>query len=121
MGYLEVRFKPAVFFNSPIENLVVRELVTGNVNAKTVTVAPGGTIHGNITAQSVVSEGKIRGEIDANSVNLQIGSDTISEITSTKLNIDDQAEFSGTCHIKPISSIQFRGLELIWRRQANLN
>ena len=121
MGYMEVRFKPADFFNSPIADLVVDELITGNVNAKSVTVAPGGIIMGKVTAQSVVSEGKIRGEIDANSVILQIGSDTISEITSTKLEVDNEAEFSGSCHVKPISSIQFRGLELIWRHQKNLS
>ena len=121
MGYMEVRFKPAVFLNSPIEDLVVNELITGNVNAINVTVAPGGTILGNITAQSVVSEGRIRGEIDANCVKLQVGSDTISEITSTKLEVDNQAEFSGSCHVKPISSIQFKGLELIWHRQTNRN
>ena len=119
MGYMEVRFKPADFFNSPNTDLVVNELITGNVNAKSVTVAPGGTIVGNVTAESVISGGKIRGEIDANSVILQIGSDTISEITSTKLDVDHEADFSGSCHVKPISSIKFRGLEFIWRRQTN--
>ena len=101
MGYMETQYQLPFFHTLPLEDLVVRDCINGDVNARSIEVEPEGYVRGNITAQSVVSKGKIRGNIDANSVSLRVGSDTIAEITSTMLEVHRAASFNGTCHIRP--------------------
>jgi len=108
MGYMETQYKLPFFHKMPLEDLVVNDCLDGDVNAKSIVVEAEGYIRGNITAQSVVSKGKIRGNIDANKVSLQIGSDTVSEITSSMLEVENDATFIGECHIKPEPFSAFR-------------
>lgn len=108
MGYMETQYKLPFFYKMPLEDLVVNDCLDGDVNAKSIVVEAEGYIRGNITAQSVVSKGKIRGNIDANRVSLQIGSDTVSEITSSMLEVENDATFIGECHIKPERFSWFR-------------
>ena len=108
MGYMETQYKLPFFHKMPLEDLVVNDCLDGDVNAKSIVVEAEGYIRGNITAQSVVSKGKIRGNIDANRVSLQIGSDTVSEITSSMLEVENDAAFVGECHIKPERFSWFR-------------
>ena len=108
MGYMETQYKLPFFHKMPLEDLVVNDCLDGDVNAKSIVVEAEGYILGNITAQSVVSKGKIRGNIDANRVSLQIGSDTVSEITSSMLEVENDATFIGECHIKPERFSWFR-------------
>ena len=108
MGYMETQYKLPFFHKMPLEDLVVNDCLDGDVNAKSILVESEGYIRGNITAQSVISKGKIRGNIDANRVSLQIGSDTVSEITSSMLEVENNATFIGECHIKPERFSWFR-------------
>jgi cytoskeletal protein CcmA (bactofilin family) len=108
MGYMEIQYQLPFVHKSPLKDLVVRDYIYGDVNARSIKVEPEGYVDGNITAQLVVSRGKIRGNIDANSVSLRVGSDTVSEITSTMLEVDNDAAFIGECHIRPEASGGFR-------------
>jgi cytoskeletal protein CcmA (bactofilin family) len=84
-------------------DIVIHGQVKGTVNARSLKVEKEGSVVGNVTAQSVVSNGTIKGRIDAISVSLQIGSDTQSEITSNTLQVEISAKINGKCHIQTTS------------------
>ncbi len=84
-------------------DIVIYGQVKGTVNARSLKVEKEGSVEGNVTAQSVVSNGTIKGKIDAISVSLQIGSDTESEVTSNTLQVEISAKINGKCHIQKTS------------------
>ena len=85
-------------------DIVIYGQVKGTVNARSLKVEKEGSVEGNVTAQSVVSNGTIKGKIDAMSVSLQIGSDTDSEIISNTLQVEISAKIHGKCHIQTTSN-----------------
>ena len=93
-------------------DIIVHGRVNGSVNSRSLKIETDGSVVGDITAQSVVTNGAIKGKIYALSVSLGIGSNTESEITSNTLKVEVSATFNGKCHIglnselaKPANSV----------------
>src|SRR6476660_3848334 len=77
------------------DDIEVRGQVTGDIRCTHLTVAPGGTVIGNIVADEIVARGTVKGIIRANSVTLQAGAHVESEIINRMLVIEKGAHFEG--------------------------
>jgi cytoskeletal protein CcmA (bactofilin family) len=69
--------------------------ITGDICCAHLTVAPGGTVVGNIVADEIVVHGTVKGIIRANFVTLQAGAHVESEIINKMLVIEKGAHFEG--------------------------
>ncbi len=69
--------------------------VKGDIVCSRLTVAPGGTVVGNIVADEVAVRGTVKGIIRANSVVLQEGAHVECEIINGMLAIEKGAHFEG--------------------------
>jgi cytoskeletal protein CcmA (bactofilin family) len=70
--------------------------IQGDVRAATITVCAGGTVHGDLTGETVVIEGTVEGRIEAQHVLLRAGAVVTGEIMHGSLGIDTAAMFEGT-------------------------
>lgn len=77
------------------DDIEVRGQITGDVGCTHLTVAPGGTVVGNIVADEIVVRGTVKGIIRANFVTLQAGAHVESEIINGMLVIEKGAHFDG--------------------------
>jgi cytoskeletal protein CcmA (bactofilin family) len=77
------------------DELHIHGKVEGNVRASALTICEGGTVKGDVVAESVVVHGMIEGRIFAQKVQLRAGADVRGDITHTALGIDPAAVFEG--------------------------
>lgn len=70
--------------------------VKGDVRAADLAVFPGGSIKGDVVAESVVVHGSIEGDIQAKKVQLCSGAFVRGDIVHASLGIDVAATFEGT-------------------------
>jgi len=80
-------------------DIIVHGQINGNVKARSLKIETEGSVCGNISCQSVVSSGVIKGRIDTLSVNLRVGSDTQSEIDSQTLQVENKAVINANCTV----------------------
>jgi len=80
-------------------DLSVDGKVVGNVNCQNLIVNTEGVVQGDIHVVYLSSFGSISGNIQAKSVELKEGSNTKSNIQSTKLEVTSGASISGKINI----------------------
>jgi cytoskeletal protein CcmA (bactofilin family) len=77
------------------DELHIHGKVEGNVRASALTICEGGSVKGEVVAESVVVHGVIEGRIFAQKVQLRAGAEVRGDITHTALGIDTAAVFEG--------------------------
>lgn len=87
-------------------NLRIDGVVDGNVNvAAKIVIGKSGRINGNLTCGDADIEGTIDGLIKVNGLlSLRSTAQIIGEITTSKLQVEEGANFSGTCTMSNSSS-----------------
>ncbi len=70
--------------------------VEGNVNARSLTVAPSGVVNGDVTAEELVIAGKVVGRVTGQKVRLAATAQVEAEIHHHVIAIDSGACFNGT-------------------------
>lgn len=81
--------------NSPDE-LHIYGTVDGNVRAGSLTICTGGTVKGDLIAETIIIHGTVEGRINGQDVRLCAGALVTGEITHCSLGIDTAAIFEGT-------------------------
>lgn len=80
--------------NTPDE-LYIFGSVDGNVRASTLTICEGGSVKGEVAAQTVIVHGSVEGKIYAQKVQLCIGAVVRGDIVHGQLGVDTMATFEG--------------------------
>lgn len=85
-------------------NLRIDGEVLGNVSsASKVVVGPTGKIKGNFTCHDADIEGFVEGTMKIDHLlSLRASANVIGEITTSKIQIDEGAQFSGNCKMNTI-------------------
>jgi cytoskeletal protein CcmA (bactofilin family) len=78
------------------DELHVYGAVKGDIRAAAITICAGGSVHGDLTADTVVVDGAVEGRIEAQHVLLRSGAVVTGEIMHGSLGIDTAALFEGT-------------------------
>ena len=73
----------------------VRGIVTGQVRAPEILIAPTGTISGSATAHDLAIQGQITGTINAQNVMLSSGAIVRADVTHAQIAIEPGAELEG--------------------------
>jgi cytoskeletal protein CcmA (bactofilin family) len=75
----------------------------GDIRAAAITVAAGGKIKGDLTAEMIMIYGEVEGRLQAQDVRLCAGANVSGEIAHGSLGIDTAANFEGS--IKRIAAV----------------
>lgn len=75
--------------------LQIDGLVDGDVSAADITIGAGGTVIGEVKAESVRVKGEVRGSIRARKVELETGAKVHGDILHSSLSIQPNAIFEG--------------------------
>jgi cytoskeletal protein CcmA (bactofilin family) len=73
----------------------VRGIVTGQVRAPEILIAPTGTISGSATAHDLAIQGQITGTINAQNVMLSSGAIVRADVTHERIAIEAGAQLEG--------------------------
>lgn len=73
----------------------VRGIVTGQLRAPDILIAPTGTITGSATAYDLAIQGEISGTIDAHKVMLSSGAIVRADVTHEQITIEPGAQLEG--------------------------
>jgi len=76
--------------------------INGNVRAAALTVCTGGTVKGDITAETIVVQGVVEGRLYGRNILLRAGAMVTGEIRHNSLGIDPAATFEG--HVKRVEN-----------------
>lgn len=71
--------------------------IDGNIKCQTLTIRPGGLVKGEITAETVVVYGKVKGTIKAKTVQLLASCQVEGVVMHETLSIEDGAFLDGKC------------------------
>lgn len=77
------------------EELHIYGTVDGNVRAAALTICEGGSVKGEVVAETVVVYGTVEGRIYGKKIELRAGADVRGDITHSGLGIDTSANFEG--------------------------
>ena len=72
--------------------------VKGNVVARDLTLSEGGSVTGDIEAETAIIAGNVAGHLTATSVVLKPTARLAAEVTHVSLTIEPGAEFQGVSH-----------------------
>ena len=80
-------------------NLRIDGVIHGNVTSSSkVVIGQSGLIKGNLVCQDADIEGKVEGQLKIdNLLSLRSQANIMGEITTGKIQIEEGAQFSGTC------------------------
>jgi cytoskeletal protein CcmA (bactofilin family) len=81
---------------TPSDSVEVRGKIEGDVRAASITVAAGGKVKGDLTADVITVQGFVEGRLQAQDVRLVAGAEVMGEIAHGSLGIDTAAVFEGT-------------------------
>jgi len=70
--------------------------VIGDVRAASLTVCAGGSVNGDVIAETMVIAGVVQGRVYGRNVKLGAGANVIGDIAHNSLGIDSSAEFEGS-------------------------
>jgi cytoskeletal protein CcmA (bactofilin family) len=82
----------------------VEGTVRGSLRAQRCSIAPGGTVEGDITADEVVVQGHVTGPVRARHVHLEDGASVEGDISSDTIAIDTGARLTGSVWQGPAAS-----------------
>lgn len=84
--------------------------VIGDVRAASLTVCTGGSVKGDVIAETMVIAGFVQGRVFGRNVKLGAGANVIGDIAHNSLGIDTSAEFEGSVkrHDDPIKLAETR-------------
>lgn len=89
-----------------VSNVRIDGEIVGNISASAkVVIGPSGLIKGNLVCADADVEGKIDGELKVeNLLSLRSTANINGEITTSKIQIEEGAQFSGNCKMSNFST-----------------
>lgn len=83
-------------------DLAVGGVVEGNLRGKRLAILAGGSVSGDISAESVFIDGHFDGVVSANELELGPRAHVVGDLHYTLLSIDKDASFQGAAKATPI-------------------
>ena len=96
------------------EDFVIQGKVEGTINLKknNLTIGKNGRIHANVTANTIVVEGELQGDMFGNEkVVIRKTGNVLGNIVAPRVTLEDGAKFKGSIEMEPKAVESFAGPE----------